>query len=65
MEVLRQETVTYANTCPRAVTLAASGPIGLDGLADARFSHEESEQALTAPQRGAAALEPLVRASAP
>ncbi|MGC8627433.1 MAG: alcohol dehydrogenase catalytic domain-containing protein, partial [Acidimicrobiales bacterium] len=64
-EIWLTGTFRYANTYPRAVTLAASGAIDLDGLVDARFTLEESEQALTASRRDPAVLKPLVRVSAP
>lgn len=57
-------TFRYAHTYPDAITLVAEGRIDLDGLVDARFSLEESEEALTVARRDPAVLKPLVAVSA-
>jgi L-iditol 2-dehydrogenase len=54
-------TFRYANTYPEAIALVASGRVDLDGLVDARFSLEASEEALTAARRDPTVLKPLVR----
>jgi L-iditol 2-dehydrogenase len=54
-------TFRYANTYPEAIALIASGAIDLEGLVDARFPLESSEEALTAARRDPSILKPLVR----
>jgi len=54
-------TFRYANTYPEAIALIASGAINLEGLIDARFSLESSEEALTAARRDPSILKPLVK----
>jgi L-iditol 2-dehydrogenase len=57
-------TFRYANTYPEAIALIASGAIDLEGLVDARFSLESSEEALTSARRDPSLLKPLVRVAA-
>jgi L-iditol 2-dehydrogenase len=57
-------TFRYANTYPEAIALIASGAIDLEGLVDARFSLESSEEALTVAHRDPSVLKPLVRLAA-
>jgi L-iditol 2-dehydrogenase len=54
-------TFRYANTYPEAIALISSGAIDLEGLVDARFSLDSSEEALTAARRDPSVLKPLVR----
>ena len=54
-------TFRYANTYPDAIALLASGKLDLEGLVDARFSLESSEDALTAARRDPSILKPVVR----
>jgi L-iditol 2-dehydrogenase len=54
-------TFRYANTYPEAIALIASGAIDLEGLIDARFPLESSEEALTSARRDPSILKPLVR----
>ncbi len=56
-------TFRYAHTYPDAIALVAEGRLSLDGLVDARFSLEESEQALLASRRDPTILKPLVQVS--
>ena len=60
-EIRLTGTFRYANTYPEAIALAASGVIDLEGLVDARFSLEETEEALTVARRDPSVLKPLVR----
>ncbi len=60
-EITLTGTFRYANTYPEAIALVASGAIDLEGLIDARFSLESSEEALTAARRDPSILKPLVR----
>ena len=60
-EIRLTGTFRYANTYPEAIALIASGAINLEGLVDARFSLESSEEALTAARRDPSVLKPLVR----
>ncbi len=60
-EIRLTGTFRYANTDPEAIALIASGAIDLEGLVDARFSLESSEEALTAARRDPSVLKPLVR----
>ena len=57
-------TFRYANTYPEAIALIASRAIDLEGLVDARFSLESSEEALTVARRDPSVLKPLVRVAA-
>ena len=59
-EIRLTGTFRYANTYPEAVALIASGRVNLEGLVDARFSLEASEDALTAARRDPSILKPLV-----
>jgi L-iditol 2-dehydrogenase len=63
-EIWLTGTFRYAHTYPRAIALAASGAIDLEGLIDARFSLDESEQALKSARSDPSVLKPLVRVSA-
>jgi L-iditol 2-dehydrogenase len=63
-EIWLTGTFRYAHTYPRAISLAASGTIDLDGLVDARFSLEESEQALKTARSDPSVLKSVVRVSA-
>jgi threonine dehydrogenase-like Zn-dependent dehydrogenase len=54
-----------ASTSPsRSIALISSGAIDLEGLVDARFSLESSEEALTSARRDPSLLKPLVRVAA-
>ncbi|MGO9584515.1 MAG: NAD(P)-dependent alcohol dehydrogenase [Acidimicrobiales bacterium] len=54
-------TFRYANTYPDAIALIASGKLDLEGLVDARFPLDSSEDALTAARRDPSILKPVVR----
>jgi L-iditol 2-dehydrogenase len=59
-EIRLTGTFRYANTYPEAIALIASGRVNLEGLVDARFPLEASEEALTAARRDPSILKPLV-----
>ena len=54
-------TFRYANTYPDAIALIASGKLDLEGLVDAHFPLESSEEALTVARRDPSILKPVVR----
>lgn len=60
-EIRLTGTFRYANTYPEAIVLISSGAIDLEGLVDARFSLESSEQALTSARHDPSILKPMVR----
>jgi L-iditol 2-dehydrogenase len=60
-EIRLTGTFRYANTYPEAIALVAAGAIDLEGLVDARFPLEQTEEALTVARRNPSVLKPLVR----
>jgi L-iditol 2-dehydrogenase len=62
-EIALTGTFRYANTYPQAIALLVSGAVDLEGLVDARFALESSEEALNAARRDPSILKPLVRVS--
>ncbi len=63
-EISLTGTFRYANTYPQAIALLTSGAVDVEGLVDARFSLESSEEALGAARRDPSILKPLVRVAA-
>ena len=60
-EIRLTGTFRYAKPTLRRSRSIASGAINLEGLVDARFSLESSEEALTVARRDPSVLKPLVR----
>lgn len=62
-EIVVTGTFRYANTYPQAIALVASGALNLESIVDARFSLDQSEQALKAAHTDPSLLKPLVTVS--